>query len=143
MKKISYLLASAMSALAALAAGAATARTSHPELRTDQNAARESPSNADTIKVSQSAKDQIGTEAKPQVRVKGGVKTKPGKLDPGGPKSGAKVTFSENFKDKKGEGGPTFKDSFIDKSKPVTNPADRGKRLQKNKVQKTFEKNQK
>jgi hypothetical protein len=136
MKKISYLLASAMSALAALAASAATAPTTHPELRTDQNAARESPSNADTIKVSQRAKEQIGVQAKPQVRVKGGVKTKPGKLDPGGPKAG---NFTDNFSDKK---DGKFWETFIDKSKPVTNPADAGKTLQKNKVQKTFQKNQ-
>jgi hypothetical protein len=130
MKKISYLLASAMSALAALAAGAATASTTHPELRTDQNAARESPGNADTIKVSQRAKEQIGTQAKPQVRVKGGVKTKPGKLAPGGPKA---AEFGDFFHDTDaGKFHEKFKDK--DKGKTKTNPAA--------KVQKTFEKNQ-
>ena len=131
MKKVSYLLASAVSALATLASGAATAR-SLPELRPEESAARRSPTTADTIRVSQSAKEQIGTQAKPgQLNIKGGT-SKPGILDPGGKKQDFKDTFSEAK-------GNVFHDHFKDKDKPnsiinpVTNPAGT--------VQKTFQRN--
>jgi len=64
MKKISYLLASAVSALAALTAGAATAATTHTE-RADQNTTRGPAGGGEMLAVSQNARHQILAQATP------------------------------------------------------------------------------
>jgi hypothetical protein len=136
MKKISYLLASAMSALAALTASAATARTNDAEFRPGHNAVRESPNSADAVRVSQRAKDQIGIKAKPKLDAKGVAKSK---LKPG-IKGSDDPPFNEGFKDVR---DGDFTEKFTDKQGRGANPADkRQKTLQKNEVQKTFRKNQ-
>ena len=70
MKKISYLLASAVSALAATLPVSSIAATPDVAVR-DPSAATELARPADTIRVSQAARDQIGTKARGQVQDSG------------------------------------------------------------------------
>jgi len=63
LKKISYLVASAVSALAAMLPVSSSARTPEPAVR-DPSAATELARPADTIRVSMAARDQIGTKAR-------------------------------------------------------------------------------
>jgi hypothetical protein len=70
MKKVSYLLASAVSALAATLPVASIAGTPDPAVR-DPSAATELARPADVIKVSQAAKDQIGAKARGLVQDSG------------------------------------------------------------------------
>ena len=119
MKKISYLLASAVSALAALTASAATAKTTGPELRADQSTTRGSTSTAGTIRVSQAAKSQVGAQATP---------TKPAKPDvPKATKTDIKKPGSQKS---------VFVQDFDQTKEPKTNPAGNVKgSFQKNKFQ--------
>ena len=125
-KKTSLLLASAVSALAGLASSASTASVADPALRVDQHAARGSPTPANTIRVSQAAKDQIGTQAKPGQLDVGASTLKPGALNPGAPKEDY-IGFVDQFHDQ-----PHFRQSLNDR-KAGTQPAGQ--------VQKTFQKN--
>lgn len=65
MKKISYLLASAMSALAALTAGAATAKTGAPEVPAGQTPGQGSANAAANFQISPAAKYRIIAQARP------------------------------------------------------------------------------